>query len=65
MGQFFSLTSEAIHFLLLFLADNEHLLSGQLEEIAADVAVLVFESDGVPCKDIVRHVEIIVIIIIF
>lgn len=36
--------------------DNENLLSGQLDEMASDVAVLVFETDEVPCKDIVRSV---------
>ncbi|KAL9983797.1 hypothetical protein ACROYT_G006027 [Oculina patagonica] len=37
------------------LADNENLLSGQLDEMASDVAVLVFETDEVPCKDIVSQ----------
>ncbi|KAJ7336604.1 Dynactin subunit 1 [Desmophyllum pertusum] len=35
------------------LADYEDLLSGQLDEMASDIAVLVFETDEVPCKDIV------------
>ena len=38
------------------LADNEHLLSGQLDELASDVTVLVFETDEIPCRDIVRLV---------
>ncbi|CAH3122942.1 unnamed protein product [Pocillopora meandrina] len=37
------------------LANDENLLSGQLDELASDVAVLVFETDEVPCKDIVSH----------
>ncbi|CAH3122948.1 unnamed protein product [Pocillopora meandrina] len=37
------------------LTDDENLLSGQLDELASDVAVLVFETDEVPCKDIVSH----------
>ncbi|CAH3122952.1 unnamed protein product [Pocillopora meandrina] len=37
------------------LGDNENLLSGQLDELASDVAVLVFETDEVPCKDIVSQ----------
>lgn len=39
------------------LVDNENILSGQLDELASDVAVLVFETDEVPCKDIVRSVK--------
>lgn len=42
---------------LLASTDNENLLSGQLDEMASDVAVLVFETDEVPCRDIVRSVE--------
>jgi len=41
---------------VLILADHEHLLTGQLDELASDVAVLVFETDEIPCKDIVRLV---------
>lgn len=37
------------------LADNEHLLSGQLDELASDIAVLIFETDEIPCKDIVSQ----------
>lgn len=37
------------------LADNEHLLSGQLDELASDSAVLVFETDEIPCRDIVSQ----------
>ena len=38
------------------LTDSEHLLSGQLDELASDVTVLVFETDEIPCRDIVRLV---------
>ena len=41
---------------LFVITDNEHLLSGQLDELASDIAVLIFETDEIPCKDIVRSV---------
>lgn len=44
-------------FFVFTLVDSENLLSGQLDELASDVAVLVFETDEVPCKDIVRSVK--------
>ena len=50
---------------LFALTDNENLLSGQLDEMASDVAVLVFETDEVPCKDIVRSVDYCVVIVVF
>lgn len=53
-----SFTDFLVFFFLFFtLVDNENILSGQLDELASDVAVLVFETDEVPCKDIVRSVK--------
>lgn len=37
------------------LAESEHLLSGQLDKLATDIAVLVFETDEIPCRDIVSQ----------
>ena len=53
-----SFTDFLVFFFLFFtFVDNENILSGQLDELASDVAVLVFETDEVPCKDIVRSVK--------
>ena len=41
-----------------YFTENEHLLSGQLDKLATDIAVLVFETDEIPCRDIVRLVEL-------
>lgn len=37
------------------LVDNEHLLSGQLDDLASSVSAAVFETDEIPCRDIVSQ----------
>ena len=50
------LTSSSFFF-CVFLADNEHLLSGQLDDLASSVSAAVFETDEIPFRDIVRLVN--------
>lgn len=45
-------------YLFFYFTESEHLLSGQLDKLATDIAVLVFETDEIPCRDIVRLVEL-------
>ena len=37
--------------------ENESLLSGQLEEISQDIAILVFENDNDSPKDSLRYLN--------
>ena len=45
-------------YLVFYFTESEHLLSGQLDKLATDIAVLVFETEEIPCRDIVRLVEL-------
>ena len=44
-------------FILCSNVDNEHILSGQLEEMAVDVMALIFEKDDQPPKETLRYSE--------
>ena len=45
-------------YLVLYFTESEHLLSGQLDKLATDIAVLVFETAEIPSRDIVRLVQL-------